>query len=229
MVRPVVLRFRAEPISTHRTSEPCRWMWSPALSRTRAVRSRRSCSREVERYARCRGRLPPGDVLGGRVEWSALQFHDLPRLRESLQGVETVYNTYWVRFERGGSTFARAVENIGVLLQAARDAGVQNRPRQRGQPVGPIVAAVLPRQGTRGAERLGFRPFARHRSPDARLRGRRHPDDQQHRLDDSSTSILRHRRTGRLPGAAGLGRGRCDVVRRCRRSGRQRDVRRGGA
>ena len=50
---------------------------------------------------------------------------DGPTLRDSLRGADTVYNTYWVRFERGGSTFARAVENIGLLLGAARDAGVR--------------------------------------------------------------------------------------------------------
>lgn len=66
-----------------------------------------------------------GDGLGGRVEWSPLQFRDVSALRDSLRGAETVYNTYWVRFERDGSTFARAVENIQVLLAAARDAGVR--------------------------------------------------------------------------------------------------------
>ncbi len=65
------------------------------------------------------------DPLAGRVEWSPLQFRDGPALRESLQGAETLYNTYWVRFERGGSTFAQAVENIRTLVGAARDVGVR--------------------------------------------------------------------------------------------------------
>ncbi len=65
------------------------------------------------------------DPLAGRVEWSPLQFRDVPALLESLRGAETLYNTYWVRFQRGGSTFAQAVENIRTLVVAARDAGVR--------------------------------------------------------------------------------------------------------
>lgn len=72
-----------------------------------------------------RAAAPDGDPLSGRVDRSALQFRDGAALRESLRGAETLYNTYWVRFERGESTFARAVENIGVLLRAAHDAGVR--------------------------------------------------------------------------------------------------------
>ena len=67
---------------------------------------------------------PSADLLAGRVEWSPLQFRDGPALRQSMQGAETLYNTYWVRFERGGSTFVQAVENIRTLVNAARDAGV---------------------------------------------------------------------------------------------------------
>ena len=36
-----------------------------------------------------------------------------------------LYNTYWIRFERGESTFARAVENTRVLFRAAAEAGVE--------------------------------------------------------------------------------------------------------
>jgi NADH dehydrogenase len=66
-----------------------------------------------------------GDPLGVRVEWAPLQFSDPVSLRERLRGAEVLYTTYWIRFERGGSTFARAVENIRLLIQAAREAGVR--------------------------------------------------------------------------------------------------------
>ena len=66
-----------------------------------------------------------GDPLGGRVEWAPLQFSDPAVLRERLRGADVLYTTYWVRFERARSTFARAVENIRVLVDAARDAGVR--------------------------------------------------------------------------------------------------------
>ena len=66
-----------------------------------------------------------GDPLRGRVEWAPLQFSDPAALREQLRGADVLYTTYWVRFERDGSTFARAVENIRVLVDAARQAGVR--------------------------------------------------------------------------------------------------------
>ena len=65
------------------------------------------------------------DPMAARVEWAALQFSDRVALTEAMRGAEVLYTTYWVRFERGGSTFARAVENIRVLIQAAREAGVR--------------------------------------------------------------------------------------------------------
>lgn len=46
-------------------------------------------------------------------------------LKRSLQGADTLYNTYWVRVARGATTFARAVDNSALLFEAARDAGVR--------------------------------------------------------------------------------------------------------
>ena len=66
-----------------------------------------------------------GDPMAARVEWAALQFADRVELVEAMRGADVLYTTYWVRFERGGSTFARAVENIRVLVRAAREAGVR--------------------------------------------------------------------------------------------------------
>lgn len=54
-----------------------------------------------------------------------LQWEDLDSLRESLDGVDTLFNTYWVRFEHDTTTFARAVENSSRLFQAAAEAGVR--------------------------------------------------------------------------------------------------------
>ena len=52
-----------------------------------------------------------------------LVFDDM--LVESLRGADTLYNTYWVRFERGETTFERAVENTTTLFVAAKRAGVR--------------------------------------------------------------------------------------------------------
>jgi uncharacterized protein YbjT (DUF2867 family) len=65
----------------------------------------------------------PAHPLAGRVEVAPLAFDD--SLNDSLGGVATLYNTYWVRFERGETTFDRAVSNSAVLFDAARRAGVR--------------------------------------------------------------------------------------------------------
>jgi len=67
----------------------------------------------------------PADPLAERLERAELQFRDDRALREALAGAETLYNTYWVRFAYGVTTFDRAVANTRVLLRAARDAGVR--------------------------------------------------------------------------------------------------------
>ena len=66
----------------------------------------------------------PGPA-GSPVEFAPLQFADEAWLTESLHGAETLYNTYWIRFARGGSTFERAVENTRTLLRCAEAAGVR--------------------------------------------------------------------------------------------------------
>ena len=62
--------------------------------------------------------------LRDRVEARPYRFDDLDALARSLEGVTTLYNTYWVRFERGATTFSTAVANTGALFEAARRAGV---------------------------------------------------------------------------------------------------------
>jgi len=68
-------------------------------------------------------RPDPSHPLASRVEVAPLVFDD--SLVESLRGADTLYATYWVRFERGQATFDAAVSNIGVLLDAAARAGIR--------------------------------------------------------------------------------------------------------
>ncbi len=78
------------------------------------------------RWARTLSRRDaPADPLAERIERAELQFRDERALRRALAGTDTLYNTYWVRFAHGATTFDRAVENTRVLLRAAREAGVQ--------------------------------------------------------------------------------------------------------
>jgi uncharacterized protein YbjT (DUF2867 family) len=62
--------------------------------------------------------------LRASVQAAPYRFDDPLALARSLEGITTIYNTYWVRFERGQTTFARAVANSRALFEAARCAGV---------------------------------------------------------------------------------------------------------
>ena len=67
------------------------------------------------------GRLDP---FGSSIDISPLAFDEPSALVESLRGASVLYNTYWVRFERGAVTFDEAVSNSRILIDAAREAGV---------------------------------------------------------------------------------------------------------
>jgi uncharacterized protein YbjT (DUF2867 family) len=76
------------------------------------------------RSVRTLSRKPdPSHPLASKIDFAPLAFDDA--VVESLRGAETLYNTYWVRFEHGETTFDRAVENTTKLFHAARDAGVR--------------------------------------------------------------------------------------------------------
>lgn len=63
--------------------------------------------------------------FGGRVRAYPFNFDRPELLRNSLQGVHTLINTYWVRFDSRQFTHAEAVRNTISLFQAAKEAGVQ--------------------------------------------------------------------------------------------------------
>lgn len=63
--------------------------------------------------------------LSHQVEIAPMNFVDFPGLVRSLRGASTLYNTYWVRFNHGRTTFDEAVANSRLLIQAAREAGVR--------------------------------------------------------------------------------------------------------
>ena len=59
------------------------------------------------------------DTFGGLVAAAPLDFFDPESLRRSMEGVDVLYNTYWIRFGRGRATFEQAVENTRTLFAAA--------------------------------------------------------------------------------------------------------------
>lgn len=63
--------------------------------------------------------------FGAAVKAYPFNFNKPAQLAESLQGVDTLYNTYWIRFAHGSETFPQAVENSKTLIKAAEDAGVR--------------------------------------------------------------------------------------------------------
>ncbi|MFZ5878475.1 MAG: SDR family oxidoreductase [Chloroflexota bacterium] len=65
------------------------------------------------------------DPFGGKVKAFPLDFNDPRGLVDSLHGVDTFYNTYWVRFDKGSNTQPAAVENTRKLVRAAAEAGVR--------------------------------------------------------------------------------------------------------
>jgi len=63
--------------------------------------------------------------LGGAARSAALDFDHPKLLAGTLEGIDTLYNTFWIRFERGPVTYAWAAERCRILFAAARAAGVR--------------------------------------------------------------------------------------------------------
>jgi nucleoside-diphosphate-sugar epimerase len=64
------------------------------------------------------------DPFDGKVKAYPLDF-DEAGMAGSLQGVDVLVNTYWVRFDKEENTQPRAVENTRKLVTAAKAAGVK--------------------------------------------------------------------------------------------------------
>ena len=63
--------------------------------------------------------------FGEKVKALPFHFEEPHKLRDSLRGLHTLVNTYWVRFDHRLFTHGQAVANTRVLLSAAREAGVK--------------------------------------------------------------------------------------------------------
>jgi len=67
-----------------------------------------------------------GDPLAGRIEVRAFGADTGPDdIAEALEGVATLFNTYWLRFPRGDQTFEGAIARSATLLAVARESGVR--------------------------------------------------------------------------------------------------------
>ncbi len=70
-------------------------------------------------------RRQPAGLAASALRIFPYDFDRPDALTSHLAGVEVLYNTYWVRFDRGATTFDLAVRRTEALLTAARQAGVR--------------------------------------------------------------------------------------------------------
>ena len=63
--------------------------------------------------------------LQASVQALPYRFDEPEALAASLAGVSTLYNTYWVRFDHGDTSFEQAIERSRALFTAAQRAGVE--------------------------------------------------------------------------------------------------------
>jgi len=82
--------------------------------------------------------------FGASVEAFPFRFDDPDAMAESLSGVRVLYNTYWIRFDHGKTTYDQAVANTRALIRAAEIAGVE-RAHQHNQSRSRITAAIFSR------------------------------------------------------------------------------------
>ena len=169
------------------------------------------------------------DPFGGQVKTAPLDFSDRDGLCRSMQGSSVLYNTYWVRFERGQTTFDRAVENSRALFEAAAKAGV-----------GRIVHISVSNASSdsrlpyfKGKGRVeetlkGPRRPLRHHQANPDL-WRRRPAPQQHGLGAAALPVIPHLRQRRLPGSTHLCRRPRGAGSGCRFPDREHRCRRGRA
>jgi len=61
----------------------------------------------------------------GRIRTAIVTLDDAAALLDALRGVDTLYNTHWIRFARGKLSFDLATDRTLRLLDAARRAGVR--------------------------------------------------------------------------------------------------------
>jgi NADH dehydrogenase len=63
--------------------------------------------------------------FGDKIEAYPFKFENPEELTETLHGVSVLYNTYWIRFNHRKFSHSKAVRNLKVLFNCAKDAGVE--------------------------------------------------------------------------------------------------------
>ncbi|MCL2119025.1 MAG: NAD(P)H-binding protein [Planctomycetaceae bacterium] len=68
---------------------------------------------------------PQQQLFGQPITTFPLAFDNPDQLARSLEGVQVLYNTYWVRFNHKNFTHTDGIRNSGILFDAAKRAGVR--------------------------------------------------------------------------------------------------------
>jgi len=145
--------------------------------------------------------------LAARVERLAYDFGE-DALGRALDGVDTVYVTYWMRFPRGGATWEQIVENVARLARASAAAGVRRlvyisvSNAAHDSSTAYFRAKAAAEDAVRSAASPAATMTAAIVRPTPALRRGRHPD-QQHGLDAAETARVRDSGQRLVPGAAG--------------------------
>ena len=128
------------------------------------------------------------DSFGGAVKSAPLDFSDTQALTNSMRGATVFYNTYWIRFERGQTTFDGAVENSKTLFNAAKKAGIERIVHiSVSNPSPDSHTPLLQRQMAGRRRTQEDRHPLRHHQADPNLRPKR-PPPEQHRLGTQTFS-----------------------------------------
>jgi uncharacterized protein YbjT (DUF2867 family) len=78
-----------------------------------------------ETVATLTGNSARANEFGPAVRAFPFRFENPEAMAASIAGAHTLYNTYWVRFDRGNESYERAVRNTVALIRAAKLAGVR--------------------------------------------------------------------------------------------------------
>ena len=71
------------------------------------------------------GHLERENPFQNQVPLKPFSFDKPEALQRSLEGTDTLFNTYWIRVDHAGRTHDQCVEQTKVMFQAARNAGVR--------------------------------------------------------------------------------------------------------
>lgn len=112
--------------------------------------------------------------FGGAVKSAPLDFSDTKALTDSMIGASVFYNTYWIRFERGQTTWCR--RQFENPLQCGKECWHQtHRPHLRLKSLTRLAFALFQRQMASRRSTEKYRHPVCNNPTNSRLRPRRPP------------------------------------------------------